>query len=57
MSWSGWESLGGGCLEGLGSASWDANRLDVFTVGTDLAMWHRWWDGTAWRGWESLGGT
>ena len=34
MSWSGWESLGGQCLEGLGSASWDTNRLDVFTVGT-----------------------
>jgi hypothetical protein len=30
--------------------------VDVFVRGTDNAMWHRWWDGTAWRGWESLGG-
>jgi hypothetical protein len=40
----------------VGAASWAANRLDIFTIGTDLAMYHKWWDGTAWRGWESLGG-
>jgi hypothetical protein len=25
-------------------------------IGTDGALWHKWWDGAAWRGWESLGG-
>ena len=31
--------------------------IDCFARGTDLAMWHRWWDGAGWGGWESLGGT
>src|SRR5260370_17986719 len=30
--------------------------LDIFAVGTDSALWHRWWDGASWGGWESLGG-
>ena len=38
------------------AVSWGPNRIDCFVVGTDRAVWHRWWDGTAWRGWESLGG-
>ena len=33
-----------------------SNRIDCFARGTDLAMWHRWWDGSAWGGWENLGG-
>src|SRR5262249_42706515 len=40
--------------------SWGANRLDVFVVGTDGGLYHKWWDGTAWSpsvtGYESLGG-
>ena len=36
--------------------AWGPNRLDCFARGTDLAMWHRWWDGAGWGGWESLGG-
>ena len=56
QGWSGWESLGGVCRHGVTVSSWAANRLDCFVVGTDSAMWHRWWDGSAWRGWESLGG-
>ena len=32
-----------------------AHRLDVFAVGTDNAVCHRWRDGNAWGGWESLG--
>jgi hypothetical protein len=31
--------------------------LDLFAVGTDNAVWHKWWDGSAWGGWESLGGS
>jgi hypothetical protein len=36
--------------------AWGPNRLDVFGLGTDHALWHRWWDGNSWGGWESLGG-
>ena len=36
------------------------NRLDIFGLGTDNAMYHKWWDGNAWgpshTGWEGLGG-
>ncbi|MGH7230343.1 MAG: hypothetical protein ACREJU_03180, partial [Nitrospiraceae bacterium] len=44
---------------GLAVAAWGPNRLDVFGVGTDGAMYHKAWDGI-WRpspsGWEHLGG-
>src|SRR6267142_3041367 len=40
--------------------AWDANRLDVFVVGTDRALYHKWWNGTAWgpsvTGYEAMGG-
>ena len=54
--WSEWESLEGGLQAGPSAASWGPNRLDIFVRGTDNAMWHKWWDGSAWKGWESLGG-
>ena len=41
---------------GVSCVSWGANRIDCFARGTDQAMYHRWWDGTAWGGWEYLGG-
>ncbi|QTE30845.1 M43 family zinc metalloprotease [Pengzhenrongella sicca] len=28
--------------------SWAANRIDAFVLGTDTAMYHKWWDGNAW---------
>jgi hypothetical protein len=34
------------------------SRIDVFAVGTDRAVWTRWWDGAQWQpgtGWVSLG--
>ena len=41
-------------------AAWGNNRLDIFGLGTDGAMYHKAWDGTAWRpsllDWERLGG-
>ena len=55
--WSHWEGLGGVLTSDPDVSSWGPNRLDVFVRGTDNAMWHKWWDGSAWRGWESLGGT
>ena len=39
------------------AVSWRKNRLDLFAVGTDTAVWHKWWDGGSWGGWESLGGS
>ncbi|WP_205711262.1 M43 family zinc metalloprotease [Janthinobacterium lividum] len=40
--------------------AWGANRLDVFVVGTDRALFHKAWNGTAWApsvtGYEAQGG-
>merc|ERR1711939_691882 len=45
-------------------ASWSLNRLDLFGLGTDNQVYHKFWDakdGSVWRpsarGWEALGGT
>ena len=56
MPWGGWEPLGGVLLSPPLGVCWGPDRIDIFAVGTDNAMWHRWWDGNAWGGWESLGG-
>ena len=53
VSWGGWESLGGTVVSSPEAVAWGPDRLDVFALGTDHALWHRWWDGTAWGGWES----
>jgi hypothetical protein len=29
--------------------AWGPNRLDVFAVGTDGALYHRWWNGSIWE--------
>ncbi len=55
-AWGGWESLGGVLESPPRVVAWAPNRLDIFVVGTDSALWHRWWNGSAWGGWESLGG-
>ena len=31
-------------------------EIKLFVRGTDNALWHKWWNGSAWSGWESLGG-
>lgn len=28
--------------------SWDHDRLDIFVVGSDGALYHKWWDGNQW---------
>jgi glutamine amidotransferase-like uncharacterized protein len=28
--------------------AWGSNRLDVFVPGTDRAVYHKWWNGSAW---------
>jgi Papain-like cysteine protease AvrRpt2/Repeat of unknown function (DUF346) len=56
MAWGGWESLGGVLLSPPPAVCWGPDRIDAFAVGTDNALWHRWWDGASWGGWDSLGG-
>lgn len=46
----------GYATEGLAIASWATNRRDLFTISSDQALWHKWWDGKSWSGWERLGG-
>ena len=40
--------------------SWAADRIDTFVVGTDRALHHKWWDGSAWgpsvTDYEHMGG-
>ena len=40
--------------------SWGTNRLDAFVLGTNRALYHKWWNGSAWgpsvSGWETMGG-
>ena len=40
--------------------AWGPNRLDAFVVGTDRALYHKWWNGSAWvpslTGYETMGG-
>lgn len=56
LAWSPWQSLGGIVLSTPEAVSWGPNRIDLFGVGTDHALWHRWTNGGSWGGWESLGG-
>ena len=53
--WSGLEDLGGKMTAAPAVASWAANRLDCFILGTDKTLWHKWWDGS-WSDWESFAG-
>ncbi len=32
------------------------NKIDVYIIGTDSALWHLSWDGLRWSAWEKLGG-
>ena len=40
--------------------SWDHDRIDAFVIGTNSALYHKWWNGSAWgpsvTNFESLGG-
>ena len=49
-------SLGGIATSSPDVSSGAPNRLDLFVRGTDMALYHRSWDGTTWSPWESLGG-
>jgi hypothetical protein len=57
---SGWEALGGTFSSPPTGVSWGSDRLDIFGLGTDNQMYHKWWNGSSWgpspSGWEPLGG-
>jgi pregnancy-associated plasma protein-A/repeat uncharacterized protein DUF346 len=42
------------------AVAWGPNRLDVFVLGTDHALYHKWWNGSSWgpslTGYEFQGG-
>ena len=46
-----------GAVEGLTAVSWGSGRIDLFWLGADRSLMHRWWttDG-GWSADESLGG-
>jgi serine protease AprX len=37
------EDLGGNIYSNPAAVSWGPSRIDVFAIGGDHAMWHRWW--------------
>ncbi|MEO1091011.1 MAG: S8 family serine peptidase, partial [Pseudomonadota bacterium] len=43
------------------AVAWGSNRLDAFVVGTNSALYHKWWNGSAWgpsvTGYQNMGGT
>jgi hypothetical protein len=53
--------MGGTIIRQPRLASWGPDRLDVFVLGTNSALYHKWWDGSAWNpsltGYEYMGGT
>ena len=55
-NWSQWEDLGGILTSAPTVASWQSNRLDVFAIGQNRALWHLYWNGSSWSQWEDLGG-
>jgi hypothetical protein len=56
LVWSGWKRRGGILIARPKVVAWGPNRLDVFGIGTDAALYHMAWNGTGWSGWNRLGG-
>jgi hypothetical protein len=60
-TWQGWENMGGPGMHGLAVAARGPQRLDLFTIGTDIQgadnhMYHRAMVDAQWGSWENLGG-
>src|SRR5688572_13080155 len=43
-----WENIGGNIVGAPVAVSWEPNRLDVFTLGTDGAIYHKAWNASGW---------
>ena len=37
--------------------SWAKDRVDLEVIGTDSALYHKWWTASGWSSFEKLGGT
>ena len=49
-SWSGWQQATNiNAVAPPGAASWEPGRIDLFVVGDDQAMHHRWFAGGTWQ--------
>ena len=50
-TWSSWTTLAGTVQFGGDpkAISWGTNRIDLFAVGSDGALWHKYWDGSSWK--------
>jgi hypothetical protein len=53
--WSPWSGAGGVLSSAPAVASSASNRLDMFVLGTDSAIWHNRSSYNVWLGWESVG--
>ncbi|MGH2498661.1 MAG: hypothetical protein ACRDF0_00990 [Candidatus Limnocylindria bacterium] len=56
MRWHEWESLGGAFAGQPAASARDADRIDVFAIGTDGVLRHRFWDGREWVPWADVAG-
>ena len=60
-TWTDWTSLGGAGIAGNPTAARNTDgRLEVFVVGGDTGLWHKWQTaagGSTWTDWTSLGGS
>ncbi len=56
LVWSGWNRRGGILIRSPKAVAWGPNRLDIFGIGTDSALYHMAWNGSSWSGWNRLGG-
>jgi hypothetical protein len=54
-SWSGWQNLGG-VLAGTPAITYRSGRYDVFGIGSDGAVYQRYWSNGTWSTWYDLGG-
>jgi thiol-disulfide isomerase/thioredoxin len=54
--WGTWASLGGQLTASPAAVSWADGRIDVFSRGSDNALWWRHYESGTWSTWESLGG-
>ncbi len=62
-AWSGWELVGSGMQDWVqpAAASWGAGRIDVVVVGSNAALFHKYYDGQHWLpdgggNWTPVGG-
>jgi hypothetical protein len=55
-AWTIPESLDGTLASPPTVTAWAPDRMEVFAVFDDGALWNRYWDGDEWHPWESLGG-